>query len=205
MASLREVFDALVGEPHPDPGGLVRDHGFDLSEAAATDALVNYAHSAPVEVAAHLQGFVTAHSQVPGEEEVAGPPTAGDGLALLGTAPVALGHDPAELDEQQAVTGVEAGEAGGDGWDFGAGRAAPADETAGPEIGPEIGPEVGSAPVHPADASGVPIDTGGAVPPDSPADALDFGAATGFADALGDTGSDTASGLDDDAGGAAGA
>jgi hypothetical protein len=195
MASLREVFDALVGEAHPDPGGLVRDSGFDLSEAAATDALVNYAHSAPVEVAEHLAGFVTAHSPVPGEPAAA-EVTASDGLTLLTTAPVPLGHDPADLDEQP-LGGMGSGEADdGDELDFGSGRIVPADEAAGTGAEGTAG--------DPA-ADDVPFDGGVPVPLDSAADALDFGTDTGFADPFLDTGHGTASGLDDDADDDAGA
>jgi hypothetical protein len=100
VASLRDVFDALIGQPRHDPVEVLREQGFDLSAAAAADALVSYAHSAPVEVASHLQQFVMAHGPVPyagagGAEAVAG---AGDGLGLLATAPVVVVPDRPEFD-----------------------------------------------------------------------------------------------------------
>src|SRR5690606_4466074 len=55
VVTLREVFEELAGAGHPDPAAVLREHGFDLPEAELRYALVTYAHSAPVDVAGHLQ------------------------------------------------------------------------------------------------------------------------------------------------------
>jgi hypothetical protein len=119
---LRELFAELAADavpqrsgPGEDPSGLLARYGYgDLPDELLTEAIVNYAASAPVEVAEQLAPFVVAHSAVPSRpdrelpeidsERVAS--TVGHGLALLSgvTAPPAddphggYGHDPAALD-----------------------------------------------------------------------------------------------------------
>src|SRR5690606_16392821 len=81
VATLREVFEELAGGGHPDPAAVLREHGFDLPDAELRYALVSYAHSAPVDVAGHLQPYVMANSPVSWEDtpEAA---TLADGLGL---------------------------------------------------------------------------------------------------------------------------
>jgi hypothetical protein len=173
VASLRDVFDALIGQPRHDPAEVLREQGFDLPATATADALVSYAHSAPVEVASHLQQFVMAHGPVPpaagGDTEATA--ETGDGLGLLATAPVVMVPDvdaPSELDATAAHSGdaafnaqpaVVAGSAAtvtADELDFGSGggeaRAVAADADAGradaaaADAGVEVPVPDGSAP-----------------------------------------------------------
>lgn len=133
--TLREVFEELAGGGHPDPAAVLREHGFDLPDAELRYALVSYAHSAPVDVAGHLQPYVMANSPVSWEDtpEVA---TLADGLGLLTTAPPpdAVPEDPiADLDGVPGIGAVAGGaltpagaEATADRLDFGTGADAPA-------------------------------------------------------------------------------
>ncbi len=123
VTSLRDLFDALRAGSVDDPAGLLRTHGFDLGDAEVAEALVTYAHTAPVEVAADLAPYVMAHSPVPLELDAAPP----DGLALLAGAGGAVDT----LDDLPDVggaapTGPEDAPAGEDpaDLDFGAGGAA---------------------------------------------------------------------------------
>lgn len=100
MASLQELFTELAGAGpgSAHPAELLRTHGFELSAAEAAQALVSFAHSAPVEVAEQLQQYVMAHGPVP-LEVTAGEPA--DGLHLLAATPTVaeltgLDSDPAE-------------------------------------------------------------------------------------------------------------
>jgi hypothetical protein len=118
---LRELFDHLatrvtdVGDGTGGMGGMDgMDGGGPLDPRAALDAaghgglpaelvaeaLVNYAATAPAEVAESLAPFVIAHSGVPAEDgdptDAVEPPSVADGFALLtGVAP-AVGPDPIE-------------------------------------------------------------------------------------------------------------
>jgi hypothetical protein len=103
---LRDVFADLLGgdgAARPDPDGLLAASGHaDLPAHLVAEAVVNYADTAPVEVAEHLAPYVTAHSGVPVET----PPDDGAvddadpaGWAeLLATAPGDVGTDPAGPD-----------------------------------------------------------------------------------------------------------
>jgi hypothetical protein len=87
--SLREIFAALTdGSGSPSEALHAAGHG-DLPDSLVTEAIVNYADTAPVEIAEHLSPFVTAHSAVPGAggEESWHAPDALHGLQLLATAP----------------------------------------------------------------------------------------------------------------------
>jgi hypothetical protein len=124
---LRDVFADLLGDAgaaRPDPDALLAASGHaHLPAHLVAEAMVNYADTAPVEVAEHLAPYVTAHSGVP----VQGPP--GDsgvddadpaGWAdLLATAPAAdAGTDPsgADADDLDAVVpsdhGAQVGDSG---------------------------------------------------------------------------------------------
>lgn len=89
---LREVFEALAGSPDAagatgDPAQVLAGTGHgDLPDELVAEAIVSYADTAPVEVAAHLAPFVTAHSAVPLDPAAADPVS---GLDLLATAPAA--------------------------------------------------------------------------------------------------------------------
>jgi hypothetical protein len=93
--SLRDLLVQLTGgasgaEPAAaDPAGALG--AYRLPDDLVAEAVVNYADSAPIEVAEHLAPLVTAHSGIPGAageaeeaEEAAAP---GDWFALLATAP----------------------------------------------------------------------------------------------------------------------
>jgi hypothetical protein len=137
---LREVFADLTGAGNAGDAGDAREllggqgHA-GLPDELVAEAVVNFADTAPIEVAEHLAPFVTAHSAV-GADEVAGADeTVGDEgwLDLLVTAPTDADADELddvppgdELDEDEA-TGLDADSAFDLDVDFGAG----ADEGAG--------------------------------------------------------------------------
>jgi hypothetical protein len=92
---LRDVFADLIGgaSATDDPDALLRDQGHpELPDHLVAEAVVNYADTAPVEVAEHLAPYVTAHSAVGADEVPVDEPQAW--FDLLGTAPAGL--DPAE-------------------------------------------------------------------------------------------------------------
>jgi hypothetical protein len=183
VVTLREVFEELAGAGHPDPAAVLREHGFDLPEAELRYALVTYAHSAPVDVAGHLQPYVVANSPV-SWEDTPQTVTLADGLALLATAPPpgAGSADPtADLDDVPGITlgvgGVtsaateaadrlDAGtEAPAGRLDFGGGADAPVGPAAGPDADRV---EASAADGRPAPAGGVAdagVDATGGSPP----------------------------------------
>lgn len=127
---LRDIFEGLAGETGGQPEDVLdrlRDDGHaDLPGELVTEAIVSYADTAPVEVAAHLAPFVTAHSAVP----LAGPGAAGAdpaaGLDLLTTAPVGEpssidDHPPAAAGDGSTIAGPAGDDHAGDETDFGAG------------------------------------------------------------------------------------
>jgi hypothetical protein len=88
---LRDVFadlasDDAARQAHAaDPSGFLESYGHpELPNDLVSEAIVNYADTAPAEVAEHLAPFVIANGPVPGE----GGPVHGDGLGLLASAPV---------------------------------------------------------------------------------------------------------------------
>lgn len=103
---LREVFDALAGaagaagsagpdRPAGDPAEVLAGSGHaDLPDQLVAEAIVSYADTAPVEVAAHLAPFVTAHSAVPPVAAETEAPDPASGLDLLATAPAGAPADP---------------------------------------------------------------------------------------------------------------
>jgi hypothetical protein len=104
---LRDVFADLATDEDArrahaaDPEGFLHAHGHaELPSQLVGEAIVNYADTAPPEIAEHLAPFVMAHSPIPVEDG----PTAGadptDGLHLLATAPAEAYPDllPADLD-----------------------------------------------------------------------------------------------------------
>ena len=88
VPSLRELFERLAGESQ-DPHAALEAAGYgDLEPHLINEAIVNYAHGAPIEVAEHLSPFVIAHSGVPqGAEGVHETPDTVDGLSMLSSAP----------------------------------------------------------------------------------------------------------------------
>jgi hypothetical protein len=90
---LRDVFAGLAGTGGAsEPATVLAANGHgDLPDGLVAEAVVNYADTAPVEVAEHLATFVRAHSPVPGP--AAEPPS---WLAAVGTAPADV--DPLGLD-----------------------------------------------------------------------------------------------------------
>jgi hypothetical protein len=88
---LRSVFADLAGEDGGDPATVgpaevlgANGHA-DLSDGLVTEAVVNYADTAPFEVAEHLAPFVRANSSVPTGDTSAAPEL--DWFGLLATAP----------------------------------------------------------------------------------------------------------------------
>jgi hypothetical protein len=82
---LRDVFDRLVAREHGAAGGIGGSGHDDLDATLLADALVGYCDTVPVEVAEHLEHFVTA---VTAHQA----PDPAIGLDLLATAP-AVGGD----------------------------------------------------------------------------------------------------------------
>jgi hypothetical protein len=92
---LRDVFAGLAGAGGAgEPATVLAANGHeDLPDGLIAEAVVNYADTAPVEVAEHLAPFVRAHSAVPGAADAAP-----SWLAAVGSAPTnvdAMGLDPA--------------------------------------------------------------------------------------------------------------
>jgi hypothetical protein len=86
---LRDVFADLAGEhaPATNPADVLAANGHPgLPEGLVAEAVVNYADTAPIEVAQHLSTFVMANSPVPLGPEVGEEPLSW--LHALTTAPV---------------------------------------------------------------------------------------------------------------------
>jgi hypothetical protein len=158
--SLHSVFTELTGErDYAEASGLGPDEVLaagghpDLPEGLVAEAVVNYADTAPFEVAEHLAPYVRANSAVP----QSGTAATGDEphwYSLLATAPpVGLGAGADVLDADAGAVGPgPAGDVGGfaspepdPAHHFGHGHHAAADEPSGP---PETPAE--SAPVWPS-------------------------------------------------------
>ncbi len=125
---LRDVFADLAGEPGTDtPSDVLAANGHpDLSDGLVAEAVVNYADTAPIEVAQHLAPFVMAHSPVPvvsGYDDDA--PT---WLAALSSAPVPDEIDPAAVLDLGQDHGLDPAVAG----DQGRGLSADASHALGP-------------------------------------------------------------------------
>ena len=92
---LKDVFAELTGDDaaRADEVLAASGHG-DLPPGLVAEAVVNYADTAPVEVAEHLAPFVTANSAVPTLDEVDGD---ADWSVLLATAPAVEADLDADL------------------------------------------------------------------------------------------------------------
>jgi hypothetical protein len=110
---LRDVFADLVSDDDvrrahaADPDGFLQAHGHaELPGSLLSEAIVNYADTAPAEVAEHLAPFVMANSPVP-VDDPAGDMDPADGLNLLATAPVELTFDelPDDLSDEVGFGG----------------------------------------------------------------------------------------------------
>jgi hypothetical protein len=99
---LRDVFAGLAGSGGAgEPATVLAASGHhDLPDGLMAEAVVNYADTAPVEVAEHLAPFVRAHSAVPGAAA-----DAPSWLAAVGTAPADV--DPMGLDAAAQPGGLE--------------------------------------------------------------------------------------------------
>jgi hypothetical protein len=86
--SLRELF-ASMSHGGADPATALAQAGHgDLPGHLVTEAIINYADAAPVEVAEHLSPYVVANSAVPAPDGQPYPVTdVQDGFSLLSTAP----------------------------------------------------------------------------------------------------------------------
>lgn len=114
---LKELLADLVGAAGThahDPAEYLADHGHDLPPELAAEAVVNFADTAPPEVAEHLAPFVTAHTT--------GVEPDSDWFALLTTAPVEPTEDAAVMDDTPDLDDDFDGDGDLDpGMDFGAG------------------------------------------------------------------------------------
>lgn len=95
--SLRELFASMShGGGDPTAALAQAGHG-DLPGHLVTEAIINYADSAPVEVAEHLSPYVVANSAVPAPDGHPYPVTElHDGFSLLGSAPAPVDTDAAD-------------------------------------------------------------------------------------------------------------
>src|SRR6185437_12229270 len=105
---LRDVFTDLAGNHPTSPNAadvLAAGGHAGLPEGLAAEAVVNYADTAPIEVAQHLASFVMANSPVPLGPEVPDADEPPGWLAALTSAPVVtVDHDPsAVIDPHHAV------------------------------------------------------------------------------------------------------
>jgi hypothetical protein len=181
---LRDVFAELAGDGAADSAGILEAAGHpDLPGSLVNEAIVNFADTAPAEVAEHLAPFVMAHGPVPVEDLPAGEMDAAHGLELLSTAPA---YGPA-LDEPafDAPAEHDAADHGqldvhaDDPFDldFGHGEVAHADETV--HIGQDVVEEQSDAlhepgVVHAEHGADLPVDVFGHVlGPELPVDELD--------------------------------
>lgn len=114
---LRDVFDRLVAQEHDAAGGLVGSGHDDLDATMLADALVGYSDTVPVEVAEHLEHFVTAVTTHQAPDPTIGldllttaPAVADDALAEPGPpddlAPADPGADPEPADDLGFGTGT---------------------------------------------------------------------------------------------------
>jgi hypothetical protein len=109
---LRDVFADLAGEhaPATDPAEVLAANGHPgLPDGLVAEAVVNYADTAPIEVAAHLSPYVIANSPVPLGPEAGDEPMTW--LHALTSAPVVTddpldaGLDPHHVDTGHSATG----------------------------------------------------------------------------------------------------
>lgn len=174
---LHDVFADLAGTGDGEPAEVLRANGHeDLPDGLVAEAVVNYADTAPMEVAEHLAPFVRAHSPVPSTDPSLAAPT---WLDALRTAPAMV--DPGtDLDAATNAFDLGADEAAGldpTAFDPGtfdpAAHDATADEAAfgqgdsGPAYGPAAQPPADEAPIDdypPVDAT---------TPPGRPEEGLD--------------------------------
>jgi hypothetical protein len=93
--SLRELFASMSHGGGADPATVLAQAGHgDLPGHLVTEAIINYADSAPVEVAEHLTPYVVANSAVPAPDGHSYPVTElDDGFSLLGSAPTTVETD----------------------------------------------------------------------------------------------------------------
>jgi hypothetical protein len=92
---LKDVFAELTGDDAARAEEVLAASGHgDLPPDLVAEAVVNYADTAPVEIAEHLAPFVTANSAVPTLDEVDGD---ADWSALLATAPAVEADLDADL------------------------------------------------------------------------------------------------------------
>ena len=119
---LRDVFSELAasqlaGSAPADADSVLEAAGHaELPDGLVAEAVVSYADTAPVEVAAHLSPYVMAHSPV--YPDVTDP---GDWLDVLATAPEPVDVEP-DLDAEPTI--VDAGSFDPSDLDFGVGDAA---------------------------------------------------------------------------------
>ena len=102
---LRDVFTDLAGDPGAptghDPAAVLAANGHpDLPDTLVAEAVVNYADTAPYEVAEHLAPYVMANSAVPPADPTAPETDPATWLDLLASAPdvAEFGPETADLD-----------------------------------------------------------------------------------------------------------
>jgi hypothetical protein len=126
---LRDVFTDLTGEgatsAGTEPDELLRAQGHeDLGDDLIGEALVNFADSAPVEVAEHLARFVIAHSPVPLIDPASAADDLPDWVDLLSSAPAVDGVAEIGDDGSAGLDGLD----GANDLDGGAAAIGPADD-----------------------------------------------------------------------------
>lgn len=138
--TLREILDRLVADPSSDLAATLRGSGFDPTQLPADlvgQTVVSYCDTAPIEVAEHLEPFVTAVTS-------ATDPDPFEGLDLLASVPTAqplVTIDSAEMVDTGGGTDSWVDfDFGAGGPDFGAGGHGPIDtayghESAGAHVG----------------------------------------------------------------------
>jgi hypothetical protein len=112
---LRDVFNELTGSAAggADPQAVLAAAGHpDLPEGLVAEAIVNYADTAPAEVAEHLAPFVTAHGALPVQPEDTAAAEPASWLDVLASAPDVLDADPAVDATGAPVPGEDASDDG---------------------------------------------------------------------------------------------
>ncbi len=116
---LRDVFTDLAGDPGAptghDPAAVLAANGHpDLPETLVAEAVVNYADTAPYEVAEHLAPYVMANSAVPPADPTAPETDPATWLDRLASAPDVTVFSPETADLDGSLDDAALGGLAGD-------------------------------------------------------------------------------------------